>query len=168
MKIVSVFSLILILAVSSATQEVVLKEGVIHKQFEEGEFPMTIQVAKGDRTGAILMTAWVTTGVQGTSPTGVNWIKYSDVDNLYFFVNFTALYSTKVRFRLIITGPEFYEYTSQNWIPATYKTCSYWYKWGKKSEFFKSKGVYKMVMIAEQEKAYGGEDCVATCTFRVY
>ena len=156
------------MAVPSSAQEDVIKEGVIHKQFQNDGSPISIQVTKGDKTGVVLMTSWVTDGVKGASPTEVNWIKYSDVDNLYFFVNFTALYSTQVRFRLLISGPEFYEYTSQNWIPATYKTSSYWYKWGKKSEFFKAKGVYKLVIIAEQEKAYGGENCVASCTFRVY
>lgn len=160
--------LVLILAAPLMAQDEGIQEGVIHKQFQSDNPQVSIQVASGDKTGVILNTAFVTDGMDVEDASELNWIKYSDVDSLYFFVNFTALYTTKVRFHLMISGPEFYSYTSQNWIDAKYKTSSYWYKWGHKSEFLSTKGVYKLIIIAEQEKPYGGESCVATCTFRVY
>jgi hypothetical protein len=160
--------LVLILVAPLMAQDEGIQEGVIHKQFESDNPPVSIQVASGDKTGVILNAAFVTDGSDVEEPSDLNWIKYSDIDSLYFFVNFTALFTTKVRFHLLISGPEFYSYTSQNWIDARYKTSSYWYKWGNKSEFLSKKGVYKLIIIAEQEKPYGGENCIATCTFRVY
>ena len=161
-------ALFLILVAPLISQDEGIQEGVVHKQFESDNPPVSIQVASGDKTGVILNGAFVTDGTDVEDPSEINWIKYSDADDLYFWVNFTALFTTKVRFHLLISGPEFYSYTSQNWIDAKYKTSSYWYKWGNKSEFLSKKGVYKLIIIAEQEKAYGGENCVATCTFRVY
>jgi len=165
---VLILVLTLVLSTPLLIQSEVIQEGFFHVQIENDDPMMSIQVAKGDKTGVILTTAWVTDSLEGADPRSVNWIKYSEVNNLYFFVNFTALYSTKVRFRLLISGPEFYSYTSQNWLEAKYKTSSYWYKWGEKSEFFKTKGEYKVIIIAEQEKPYGGENCLASCTIRVY
>ena len=160
--------LILILVAPLMSQDEGFGEGVFHKQLQSDIPQISTMVAGVDKTGVILNHTWVTDFKGAVDPTELNWIKYANVDNLYFFVNFTALFSTKVRFHLFISGPEFYSYTSQNWISASYKKSSYWYKWGPKAEFFKKKGEYKLVIIAEQEKPLGGTNCVAVTTFRVY
>ncbi len=148
-----------------------VKEGVIHKQIQADNPFCSIQVAKGDKTGAMLNSVYVLPDV-GTGnydpEQGFNWIDYSGVDEIFFFCNYTALFTTKVRFRLVITGPEFFSRTSDNWYNAKYKTNSFYYVNGPKASFFSKSGEYKVIFYVEQQKPLGGSQCVASCTIRVY
>ena len=159
-----------LVAVPAAAQDEVM-ESVTHRGSTIDEPAFQIQVAKGDKIGVMLSSAWALPDVdpsESYGETDVNWIDYSDTDNINFFVNYTALFTTKVRFRLIVTGPEFYMWTSSSWHDAKYKTNSIYTVWGQKSVFFSTPGEYKVIFIAEQQKPYGGSECVASCTIRVY
>ncbi len=159
----------LILIVPLAGQDKGFRTGVIHKEMQPEDPLFSIQVAKGDKTGAMLSSVFVYADWEGSDidPSAVNWIKYSDTTELYFFVNYTALFTTKVRFHLIITGPEYFTW-SGDWEDARYKWNSLYWVNGNKSAFFKTKGEYKVIFAAEMQKALGGAECFASCTIRIY
>ena len=98
----------------------------------------------------------------------VNWVKLSEAEEISFLVNYTALFTTKVRFRLIITGPTFYMRTSDHWYDAKYRTGSMYGVGGFMNNFNFTRGEYTVIFIAEQQKPFGGSECVASTTFRVY
>jgi hypothetical protein len=52
--------LVLILVAPFMAQGEGTREGVIHKTFQSDNPPVSIQAAKGDKTGVILNTAWAT------------------------------------------------------------------------------------------------------------
>ena len=170
MKDLVILTAVIILLVIPALAQDSVKEGVIHKQMDGGDPGFSIQIAKGDKIGAMLSSVWALPDpVEGQiEENEVNWIKYDTAKTLFFYCQYTAQYTTKVRFRLIITGPEFYSRTSNTWHDAKYNTNSSYYVYGPKLEFFNTKGVYKIIFIAEQQKPYGGSECVASATIRVY
>lgn len=168
-KLIVLTAVLMIFVYPIAAQDTV-KEDVIHKQMEEDDPGFAIQIAKGDKIGAMLTSVWaIADPVEGEiEPNDVNWIKYDSAKNLFFYCQYTAQYTTKVRFRLVITGPEFYSRTSTSWRDAKYKTNSTYYVYGPKLEFFKTKGFYNVVFYVEHQKPYGGTQCVASATIRVY
>ena len=84
--------------------------------------------------------------------TGSTWLSTT---NVFFFVNYTAQYTTNVRFRLVVTGPEFYMRTSETWYGAKYKTNSLYYVYGPKSDFFKTKVLIHSHLHSRATKALG-------------
>ena len=146
-------------------------EAVIHRSMDGDESLMQVQIAKGDKQGAMLSSCWAISDFNenlGFDDVEVNWINLANTSSVFFFVNYTAQYTTNVRFRMVVTGPEFYMRTSETWYGAKYKTNSLYYVYGPKSNFFKTKGEYTVIFIAEQQKPYGGSDLVASCKIRVY
>ena len=164
-----VIFLSLILIIPLVGQDKGIRTGVMHKEIQPVDPLYSIQVVKGDKTGAMLSSVFVYADWEedDIDPTAVNWIKYSDATELYFFVNYTALFTTKVRFHLIITGPEYFTW-SGDWEDARYKWNSLYWVNGNKSVFFTTKGEYKVIFAAEMQKALGGAECLASCTIRVY
>ena len=161
--------LILILIIPLVGQDKSIRTGVIHKEMQPDAPLYSIQVAKSDKTGAMLSSVFAYADWEegDIDPTAVNWIKYSDADELYFFVNYTALYTTKVRVHLIITGPEYFTW-SGDWEDARYKWNSLYWVNADKSVFLKTKGEYRVIFAAEMQKALGGAECLAACTIRIY
>jgi hypothetical protein len=148
-----------------------VEEWVTHKPMGENDPGFSVQIAGGDKVGAQLQAAWAIPDFDEemeVDDLDVNWINWAKTDYVNFIVNYTAQFSTKVRFRLIITGPDFYMRTSDHWYPAKYKTSSSYGVSGPKENFFQTKGVYTVIFIAEQQKAFGGTECVATCKVRVF
>lgn len=165
--------LALLLAAPLAAQDGVY-EWVTHKAMGEDTPGFNTQIVKGEKMGAVLTSCWVVADYdesQTVDDIDINWVD-SNAEDIVFLVNYTAIFTTNVRFRLIITGPTFYMRTSDNWYIAKYKTNSS-YGVGfdmtaSHTTFRLAKGEYTVAFIAEQQKPYGGTELVATTTFRVY
>lgn len=124
-----------------------------------------IQAKKGDKARALLLsaTAWALfTGE--TDPFISQVINLAEVDELQFYVDFTAVANTKVKFYFIFTGPEFWSYTDDEWYDA--KSNSYDF-FGLITTTDWKKGTYTLVVVAEQESLGSGAECVAMCVFRL-
>ena len=166
-KILGVF-LVLLLVSPVIPQDEDIKEALIYSHGSE-ELPLpSIQLTKGEKTGVMLSSAFVVADqdINDIDATLMNWIEYSKTTNIYVNVNYTAQYNTQVRFWVMITGPEFFIWTS-DWIQIKYKSNYIWYLWGEKSNFLNKSGHYKLVVVAEQKGITGGSECVSSCTFKV-
>jgi hypothetical protein len=134
------------------------------KVLEEGELA-GIQAKKGDKARALLLaaTAWALfTG--DTDPFISQVIDLAEVDELQFYVDFTAVANTKVKFHFIFTGPEFWTYTDDEWYDA--KSNSYDF-YGLITTTDWKKGTYTLVVVAEPQTLSSGAECVAMCVFRL-
>lgn len=95
-----------------------------------------------------------------------NWIKISEVKGINLQVYLMGLTTTSVRFRFLVTGPQFYEHTS-SWYAAPYGTAKWVWNFVPKAKLNK-KGLYKLVVVAETKGGSSGEGCVASSTFRIF
>jgi len=164
--------LVLFLSAPLAAQDGVY-EWVTHKPMGKDTPGFNIQIAKGEKVGAVLTSCWAISDYDESQPVNeidINWVDLN-AEDVVFLVNYTALYSTKVRFRMIITGPTFYMRTSNNWHDAKYKTNSLYavgFDQTSHNALSLKKGEYTVAFIAELQKPFGGSECVASTTFRVY
>ena len=114
-----------------------------------------------DRPRVVSLLAMVSKG--GFIPYQVQAL--NAISQLTFHIEYTALFTTKVRWTLICTGPYYYTYTtgwytananSYDWLKLTLNGLSAW-----------KKGTYSMIWIAEQKILGGGDDCIATSVFKL-
>jgi len=156
-----VFVLLFSVFAYGGTEEVVVTwgtKGIIGNQ--DVITPLALQ---RDRPRVVLLVSYLSKG--NTEPCQVQ--KLSDISKLFFYVEYTALFNTKIRFTFICTGPYFFTHTT-DWWEATATVNSYDFlaiglwdisKW--------KKGTYSMVVIAEQKILGGGDDCVSTNVFKL-
>jgi len=95
----------------------------------------------------------------------VHWIWAADYSTLFFYVEYTAVFKSRVRFHFIWTGPEFYGFTTE-WDMATYNRLSYFYVVSNMSAW--KKGTYRLTVIAEQGGGGSGAEAVGSCVFRIF
>lgn len=143
-------------------------EGYVAKPMEIAPQPdFYSQVLKGEKPGVIVTNAFTISDGEPEDYYDVNMIHYATTKEIYFFATFTVMWKTNMRLHFIITGPEYYTYTTEVLKPK-YNYRYYYYVYGNKSVFFSKKGIYKLIVYAEQIAPFGGETVVATSTFRVY
>jgi len=143
-------------------------EGLIEKPIATDTMPdFTPQVMKGEKPGVIITSVFVMGDGEVEDLYDVNMIDYDTTTDVYFFVTYTAMWNTNVKFHFVITGPQYYSYTTSTYKPR-YNNKSYVYLYGGKKNFFTKKGLYKLIVYAEQMSPFGGEAIVGTCNFRVY
>jgi hypothetical protein len=118
------------------------------------------QATQGDRSRILMLTSYVTddTGeiMQCLDLLATEWIS--------FFVEFTTIFNTDVRFHFIWTGPEFY-YHVTDWYEARYNEY-YYFSVDTNTDW--KKGVYKLVIMAEQWTKGGGAHSVHECNIKFY
>jgi len=88
------------------------------------------------------------------------------LSQLTFYIEYTALFNTKIRFTLICTGPYYFKYTTTSWFQATVNS----YDWLKLTLMGLSKwkkGTYTAIWIVEQQILGGGDDCISTNVFKL-
>jgi hypothetical protein len=152
---------LLVVSVSAQNQDKVI---AIHTEvkavFEDGQPEVYAQVAKGDKPGVQMMTCYT------ADETGVQWqmIDLSENSEIYWVIEYTAVFNTNVRFYFIINGPEFYEVVTE-WTQAKYKN---YYLTTLQTNNNWLKGTYTVTVIAEQNKTFSGAESVGTCRVRFY
>ena len=154
-------SFLLVASVSGQYQDKVI--GVHTKVklvMEDQEFEVYAQVAQGDKPGTQMLACYTMDAEED------QWqiIKLSENERIFWVIEYTAVYSTDVRFHFIMNGPEFFQYLTE-WTPSKYKnyhvtileTNNDWIK-----------GTYTLTVIAEQEKNRAGSESIGTCRVRFY
>lgn len=143
-------------------------EGMIEKPIETATMPdFTPQVMKGEKPGVLITSVFALADGSVDDFYDVNMINYASTTDIYFFVTYTAMWNTDVKFHFVITGPQYFTYTTDIYKPR-YNTKSYVYVYGAKNAFFTKKGIYKLIVYAEQMAPFGGESIVCSCNIRVY
>ncbi len=152
---------LLVLSVSAQNQDKVI--GIrteVKAVLEDGQPEVYAQVAKGDKPGVQMMTCYT------AGEDGIQWqmIDLSENYVIYWVIEYTAVFSTDVRFHFIMNGPEFYQvYTP--WTQARYNnyymtvvdTTNNWLR-----------GTYTVTVIAEQRNTYSGAESLGTCRVKFY
>ncbi len=173
MKKVAVLYLVLLLVlpvIAVSETQTAAKGKVIRtehgtKQILAGEELAGIQAIKGDKARALMLaaTTWALfTGDE--TPWMSQVVSLAEVDELQFYVDYTAVAITKVKFHFIFTGPEFWTYTDDEWYDA--RALSYDF-YGVITNTDWKKGTYTLVVVAEPQTVSSGAECVATCIFRL-
>lgn len=91
-------------------------------------------------------------------------LNLSQTSYIRFYVDYTAIYNTKVRFHFIISGPEYFEYTT-SWYQAAYNKY-YWLYLETNTNW--QKGIYNVTVVAEQQTVGSGAECATNCTTEFY
>lgn len=167
-SLILVLVCLLVIPVIGDDNSQLINEGVIEKPLETVTLPdFTPQVMKGEKPGVLITSVFVLSDGEIEDFYDVNMVNYSATNEVYLFVTYTAVWNTNVKFHFIITGPQYFTYTTSVYKPR-YNTRSYVYVYGAKNSFFTKKGIYKLIVYAEQMAPFGGEAIVGTCNFRVY
>jgi len=155
--------LILTAGLSAGEKNKVLGESLGLKR-ASGEIPelplMENQASRGDKARILLLTSYV------TDETG-DIMHCLDLDlnsTISFWIDFTAVYKTSVRFHIIWSGPEFYWHET-DWYDVGYR--DYYYLNVDTSNDWR-KGTYKLVIMAEQDGFASGAETVMECHVRFY
>lgn len=137
-----------------------LKQIMGARDFFSDEPLLSTQATQGDRSRILMLTSYV------TDETGeiMHCLDLLSTNTISFFVEFTTIFNTDVRFHFIWTGPEFYSY-STDWYEAKYNEY-YYFSVDTTTEW--KKGVYKLVIIAEQWTRGGGAHAVHECNLKFY
>lgn len=115
-----------------------------------------------DRPRVVLFTTYV------TDETGevMQYASTALSAELNFFIEYCALFNTKVRFTFIWTGPTYRTHVTE-WYQANVNNY-YWLSVTEENPTSFLKGTYSLVVIAEQNLVGGGDDCVSRSVFKLY
>jgi hypothetical protein len=161
-KIVFLFlCFLLVISVSAQYQDKVI--GVhteVKAVFDDGQPDVYAQVSKGDKPGVQMMTCY------SADEDGVQWqmIDLSENSEIYWVIEYTAVYNTDIRFHFIMNGPEFYQVYTE-WTQARYNN---YYVTAVQTNNNWLKGTYTLTVIAEQRKTYSGAESISTCRVKLY
>lgn len=154
-------SLLLIVSVFAQGQGKVTGESMgIKAVIEDDELTVAPQILTRDKPGCQTLTSYVT----DEDGQIMQVIKLSSNDEIYWFIEYTALFNTDVSFHFIWSGPEYFEYQT-DWYDCNYK--KYYYVWVSTNNKWE-KGVYTLTIIAEHDNVRAGSEAVATCRVRLY
>ncbi len=127
---------------------------------EDAQPEVYAQVAGGDKPGVQVMICYT------ADEDGDQWqmIDLSENSEIYWVVEYTAVFNTDVRFTFIVNGPEYYEVVT-DWTPAKYKN---YHLTALQTNNNWLKGTYTLTVIAEQEYARSGAESISSCRVRLY
>ena len=162
-KVVCIFVGFFLMVGFTATQEnqKIIDQGIRIVEVLEEETGMSTQILKADKPRVQVLDVYPVP--DDIAP--IRWIKAVDYDYLNFYVEFTAVFNSNVRFHFIWTGPEFYSFTT-DWISATYKVFGFYYLISYMSDW--KKGTYSLVVVAEQKIPGSGAECLGETVFRIF
>lgn len=154
-------SLLLIFSVFAQSQSKVTGEECGIKAIIDDDEPMMYpMVSQGDKPGIQTLTCY-TTDEDGQV---MQMIRLSQTNTIYWFIEYTAVFNTNVRFHYIWSGPEFFEYETSSY-EGKYK--SYYYVYVSTNNNWKV-GTYTLTVIAENVGAKSGAETIGTCRVRLY
>lgn len=153
--------ILLVASVSAQNQDKVI--GVhtdVKRVIDDEDFELFAQVTNPDKPGGQILTCYTA----GEDEIQMQMIKLSENDSLWWVVEYTGVYNTKLSFHFIITGPEFFYYQT-DFFAGNYK--KYYYTALNTNANWK-KGTYTLTVVAQQQKAKSGAECVGSCRVRLY
>jgi hypothetical protein len=151
----------LVASVSAQNQDKVIGVHTEVKMIIEDEEPeIYAQVTTGDKPG-IQMLACFTLDAEE-----FQWqmIKLSENENIFWVIEYTAVFNSDVRFHFIMNGPEFFQFLT-DWTPSKYKN---YYATALETNNNWKKGTYTLTVIAEHDKTRSGAESVGSCRVRLY
>ncbi len=153
----------LLLIVSAFAQDQVKVTGEqcgIKAIIDDGELMVYPQVVQGDKPGTQTLTCYST----DEDLQVMQMIKLSQNNTIYWFIEYTAVYNTNVRFHYIWSGPEYFEYETDTYEG---KYQNYYYVYVSTNNNWK-KGTYTLTVIAENRSSKSGAETIGTCRVRLY
>ena len=167
MKIkILVVAMILLLAATGMAEDKIIRRdwGIKAVKKAEGAFEepsMNSQSLLRERPRVVLLATYIAddTGTQ------YNSLNLASTAEIIFYVDYIVIYNTSVKLHFTMTGPEFYEAWTENWMPAQYNNY-YYYELVTNTNWLK--GIYKLIVTAEQKTVGSGAECVAECVFELY
>jgi hypothetical protein len=160
-KILLVFlSLLLIVSAFAQGQSKVTGQQGGIKAVIDDELMVYTQVTPGDKPGIQTLTCYATDEDLGI----MQMIKLNQNETIYWFIEYTAVFNTRVVFHYIWSGPEFYTFETDRY-DGKYKNYSW--VWVSTDNNWK-KGTYTLTVIAENMSPKGGAEVVGSCRVRLY
>ncbi|MBN1224153.1 MAG: hypothetical protein JXB23_12975 [Candidatus Aminicenantes bacterium] len=122
---------------------------------------MSSQALQRERPRVVLLATYIAddTGTQ------FNSLNLASTDEILFYVDYIVIFNTQVKLHFTMTGPEFYEAWTEEWMQAKYNNY-YYYTLATNTNW--KKGIYKLIVTAEQKIIGSGAECVAECVFELY
>lgn len=141
-------------------QERLSVKDMLNKPFEFDDPYAAVEAASGDRPRLIMLSSYITNDAGEIS----QCLQLSSTDLISFYVDFMSLKTTDVKFHFIWTGPEFYYYET-DWYEAIkdeyyYLAVDTYPDWRR--------GIYKLIIVAEQGDSASGASCVIECVMQFY
>jgi hypothetical protein len=124
------------------------------------QFRAAIQAPQKDTPRVLLLTSYVTDDYGEI----MHCLKLNSTETISFWVEFTALAPTDVKFHFIWTGPEFYWHET-DWYSVRYNDY-YYLSVDTNTDWLK--GTYKLIIIAEQGIKGSGTQAVTQCHIQFY
>ena len=133
---------------------------MINKPFQFDDPYAVVEASSGDKPRVIMLSSYITNDVGEIS----QCLELSSTDIISFYVDFMSLKTTDVKFHFIWTGPEFY-YFETDWYEAIrdeyyYLAVDTYPDWRR--------GIYKLIIVAEQGDSASGSSCVIECVMQFY
>ncbi len=124
------------------------------------QFLATVQAPKKDSPRVLLLTSYVTDDYGEI----MHCLKLNSTETISFWIEFTALAATDVKFHFIWTGPEFYWHET-DWYSVKYNDY-YYLSVDTNTDWLK--GTYKLIIIAEQGVKGSGTQAMMECNLKLY
>ena len=137
-----------------------IKKYLVAQDLEPYPIYAETSATSGDKARILPLTTYVTDDYGEI----MHCLDLSTTETISFWVDFTAVYKTDVKFHFIWTGPEFYYYETE-WYEVRYNE---YYYFSVDTNNAWRKGTYKLTIIAEQGNTGSGAQSVLECNFRFY
>lgn len=124
------------------------------------QFSATAQAPQKDSPRVLLLTSYITDDYGEI----MHCLKLNSTETISFWIEFTALAPTDVKFHFIWTGPEFYWHET-DWYSVQYNDY-YYLSVDTNTDWLK--GTYKLIIIAEQGVKGSGTQAMSECHFKLY
>lgn len=152
----------LTVVVSLGAQDKITREGYEFKGSMTADDVFQI-TGQGVSSKAVLLSATVYVDF-GDGFFQCQCFNMDDVEGMQFFVDYTALKKTEVRFTISWIGPECGSHVSPWWVVS--KSCYYaaYFHTDQKLK----RGLYRLVISAEQKNVASGAESLVDCIFQVW
>lgn len=124
------------------------------------QFSAAVQAPQKDKPRVLLLTSYVTDDYGEI----MQCLKLNSTETISFWIEFTALVATDVKFHFIWTGPEFYWHET-DWYSVKFNDY-YYLSVDTNTDWLK--GTYKLIIIAEQGVKGSGTQAMTECNLRLY
>jgi hypothetical protein len=133
---------------------------MINKPVQLDDPYAVVEASTGDKPRLIMLSSYITNDEGEIS----QCLNLNSTDSISFYVDFVSLKTTDVKFHFIWTGPEFYYYETE------------WYEAVKDEYYYLAvdtypdwrRGIYKLIIVAEQGETASGASCVIECVMQFY
>jgi len=167
MRFVKTLFLLSAIVFSAAAQKREIRPKIMGQELQSKDGVFSFDKATQNEIAKIIMLSAhpVVKYLNGDSYYVTNNIRLSQIEELRFDFDWTANISTRVKFHLIWTGPQFQE-EETGWKQAYYGI----YGWNiyESSPYYWKKGIYKFIVIAEPQTSSSGAESTVECVFRLY